>query len=482
MPVSPRLVAATAACGLLLTGLCVAASADPIVPGVPTPIDDVFADPSSSASSTASGSPTATASSTASASPTATASSTATASPTATASASATPTVSTSPKPTPVPSGAAVPSGGSIDSEGLFTQPRAKCVQFPDAAGDASTNPLSGAAGDTDDDLDVTGVAYKTTSKALQIFVKETKLDTAPSSAGGFIYDTHSFVTGFTVDSIPVELTAGATGPATAKVAGKASTAMHATAAFDVAHSNVVFTIPRDDLASAVGHSVVGAPATALTAASNADSSFGFPGFEADSAAPAKAEQRTYVIGDNTCFLPAPTTLTIDPTKAVYSDVATIAGALTTADGDAVQGALVTLSLPGQRTMAARTSSEGVASFRFRDTLQEGRWTASMAFAGTSLIGPARGTGLYTVAKETTRIAAAAARGAVIATASDNDGTRIPNHFVTFVANGKRYNVRTDAHGQAVLRRLTKGQQVTVYFASVRSLYYASKAFNAKAG
>jgi hypothetical protein len=375
-----------------------------------------------------------------------------------------------------------MPWGGTIDSDGLYTRPRPKCLQYPDVAGDAYTNPVSSGADDFDDDLDLTGVVYKTTSKALQVFATETALDDFPSSMGGFAYDTHSFGTAFTLDRRAITLTAGETGPATVEVNKTANTVLHATALFDKVYSTVVFSVPLDDLAILVGHSVLGAPATGLAASSDAESSTGLPGFTADDAAPAKEEQKTYFLGDNACFLPAPTQLTLEKTKAVYSDMVTVTGTLADLNDNVLQGALVTLSIPGMPRQQVKTDKEGAATFKFRDRLRAGTYESVMSYAGDRLYAGTTGSGQYLVYVERTAVTVSSGPHMVGALLKDDDHTPLAKMPVTFLVAGNRHVVTTDSRGRAVLSGLRKGSTVTVSFAGIGSLYSASKKVTATAG
>lgn len=463
MPVGRRLVAATAVSGVLLTGLCLAASADPIIPGVPTPVDDLL-------------NPGATTSASSTATPTSTASSTATPTATATSSESATPTATATTTATATPTG--TPTSGP-DADGLLSQPRTGCVQFTDPAGDATTNPVSGAVGDPDDDLDIINVVYKTTSTALQVFVKETKLDQAPTSTGGFIYDTHSFSTGFTLGGKVITLTAGATGPATATVGGAASTALKPTATFDIGHSNIVFSVSRAELSTLIGQDVLGASATALSASSAAESSFGLPSMDADDAAPAStapAAQKTYVVGDNNCFRPPAGVLTIGgPLKGVYTDLSTVTATIKDADGKPVAGAPIRLQLTGVPAQTRAANANGLATFTFVTPGPDGMKALTATFAGAPGVGGAVSTAYFAVRAESTLIKAVSSRGAVTATLTDNEHQPIAYQTLVFTVGKKVTKIRTNAKGVAVLTRQAKGATAKVAFGVVPRFYYAAK-------
>lgn len=386
---------------------------------------------------------------------------------------------------TPAPSGSAAPPLPRTDGPSgpvLLDQPRKKCLQFPDAAGDAATNPISGQGLESDNDLDIIGAVYRTSPDALQAYVSVTTLGTGPDSTfSGNFYDTHSFSTGFTLGGKAIVLTAGATGPATATVGGTASTALHATAAFDTKHSNIVFSVPLADLATLTAQPVKGAAVTALTASSVASSSMGAPGGTGDSAAPATAAQKTYVVGDNTCFLPPAGVLTIDGNSGVYSDVTTIYGNLVDVDGAAVEGAKVTLTLTGMPAKTATTDSDGDATFTFPVTVKVGAKTVGVSFAGNADVGAATASAPFKVALESTVLKAVGSKGAVTATLSDNDGHRLAKRVVVFTVGSKVTRVTTNAKGQAVLKNLARGAAVKVSFAAVSGYYSAAKTVSAKA-
>jgi hypothetical protein len=422
---------------------------------------------SGEAAPTTAGSATPTASASASPTPTATSS----ASPTPTA--SATPTGSPTPTPTPTE---------TANAGGLFDQPRKSCVQFADPAGDASTNPASDVVGDTDDDLDIINVVYKTTPTALQAYVKATKLDTAPSSLGGAVYDTHSFSAGFTLGGKVVVLTAGATGPATATVGGVANTTLQATAKFDTTHSNLVFSVPLASLATLTGHPAAGAAMTALTASSSAESSSGLPGGgKADSAAPTTDVQKTYVVGDNTCFLPPAGKLFVDGLQGVYTDASVVTGSLQDVDGADVSGATLTLKIPGLPTRSAITNATGDAVFRFRVTLPAGSRTGVLGFSGSPTVGAVTLSEPFVVAAEKTVLKAVGAKGVITATLTDNDRSPLVRHTVVFTVGKKVTRIGTNAKGQAVLRGLAKGAVAKVTFATEPGRYSAAKPVSAKA-
>ncbi len=380
--------------------------------------------------------------------------------------------------PTPTATPTAVP-GAPV----LYDQPRKGCLQFPDATGDAATNPVSGGAGDTDSDLDITGVVYRTTGDALQAYVREKALSTGPSSVGGNVYDTHSFSTGFTIGGKAIAVTAEKSGPATATVGGTASTALHPTATFDVKNSTVVFSVPLTDLATLTGSAVTGAEVTALTAASAASGSVvPAPANTADTAAPATAAQKTYVVGSNTCFQPLPGKLFLDGDSGVYSDVTTMTASLLDASDGAVSGATLSVTVEGLPTMSAVTDALGDARFTFPVTVPAGARTASVSFLGTDAVGPVSLSQPFTVVVDKTVLKAVGGPGGVAATLTDNDKQPLAGRMVAFTVGGQVSKVKTNAKGQAFLKGIAKGTAVKVGFGGVPRYYAAAKTVSAKAG
>ena len=348
--------------GLLLTGLCLAAAAEPIIPGVPTPLDDAL-NPGATASASASATPSHLGdrhahSATASAS---------SSTPTPTATATATPTGTATPTPTPT--------GGTLDSDGLFTpaaQPDASSSRTLRATPPPTRSPE--LLGDPDDDLDIIGVVYKTTSTALQVFVTETKLDEFPTSMGGFIYDTHSFSTGFThrrqgdrADSRQ------ATGPATATVGGAASTALKPTATFDIGRSNIVFSVPRAELATLIGKDVPGSELTALSASSaRGELASACP---ASTRTPRRPPRRRPPPRRPTWSVTTPASArrracspSAARSRAPYTDLTTLTATLKDAEGKAVAGAPIKLQMAGSPALTKTTNSSGQATFVFAGT------------------------------------------------------------------------------------------------------------------
>lgn len=458
---SRRLLAVCMVSGVLLTGVTVAAaSVTSGSSGLIPIIDD-----------------------TPSATPTATGSAAATPSASATASSSASATASGTPALAP-----------TFDEDGLYTQPRKSCLQFADVPGDATTNPVS-ADLDPDDDLDLTGVVYKTSTSALQVFVKETALDTAPSSGLGLVaYDGHVFSTRFTLGGQAITLSASATGPAKAAVTGATAPSaspsasasasasgtpstgvLHPTATFDVKNSNIVFSVPRLELATLVGAPILGTRLTSLSAASTATSSMGFPDADADSAAPTKDTEKAYLVGDNTCFQPPAAKLFLSGLTATYTDQAAVTARIQDAGGAHLAGEVLTLHISGLPDRALRSNASGEVIFRFKETVHSGTRPATLSFAGSTAAGRANLSDLFTIRVESTVVKVAATRGLLTATLLDNDNAPIAKRHVTFTVGSRRYNVTTDAKGKALLRGVAKGATVKVSFAAVPTLYSAAR-------
>lgn len=385
---------------------------------------------------------------------------------------SADPSATPSGDPSADPSGG--PSGDPTPTEApqvLFDQPRKDCFLFKDATGDAKPGKAP-VSGNNDPDLDLTEIAVKSAPTALVIYSKVAALAASPAAP----FDTHTFTAAFTVGGKAVSVAATKAGAATSSPA-----TIKATAVFDTKASNVVFTIPRSDL-----ETVIGAPLTSettvtgLTITALPSNSHGGGNFDGDTATGTTPEQKSYAWGDNTCFLPPPGKLSLADSTGVYSDAATITATLHDAADAAVEGATVHLAFPGQPTRDAVTGSDGQADFTFPVTIPASVNTLTATFSGSDTVGPASGTGTFTVKPETSVLTAKGGKGTVTATLLDNDKTPLAGQIVSFTVAKKVTKVRTNAKGVAVLSKQKKGTTVKVDFAAVKDRYTAAKSVSAK--
>ena len=271
-----------------------------------------------------------------------------------------------------------------------------------------------------------------------------------------------------------VTLSATAAGPAASTVAGAASD-LKATAVFDTKSSNVVFSMPLDSLGAKTGDAVTAetAKTTALTAAPVTR-----PG---DSATGTTDAQKTYTVGDNTCFLPEAGLLTIeaDPSGA-FTDRTELFATLTEADATPVEGASVTVKLGDGAVATGLTDADGVADVTVPITSLAGPAPIVVSFAGSDTVGAVSATTPFTVVVEKTLLVAKAGKGTVTATVKDDDKRALVGRPVTFTRGGKTTTVKTDAKGVAVLRGLTAGSSVKVGVAAVARRYAAAPSVTVK--
>lgn len=381
---------------------------------------------------------------------------------------------------TPAPGPTTPGSGGGGDepsAEGpppLFAFPRAGCFLYKDDADDAAPGMDPVYSPLNDGDLDFTQVSARSATDAVSVFAKVAALGDAPETP---IFDGHKFTTSFGINGKTITAVAEGAGPATTTPA-----TAKATAVFDTAKSFVIFTFPKADLATAVGAPITaGTAITNITWTSNAVSDV-FGDFDADSAAGTTAAEKSYAIGDNSCFQPLPGIVTLDTTgRGVYSDASVVDVSVTDADENALSGVKLHLQLSGMRPMTLVSDDEGIAEFTFPVTVPAGARTLTATFLGSADAGPAGAGAPFTVSPETTVLKAVGGKGSVTATLTDNDKKPVVGQLVAFKAGSKVTKVKTNAKGVAVLSRLAKGTTVSVSFAAVPGKYLAAKAVSAKA-
>jgi hypothetical protein len=373
------------------------------------------------------------------------------------------------PSPTPSPTASAPEASGSH----LFALPRTGCAAFTDAAQDAAPTPAG-----NDPDLDVTAVNFKTDAGSLSAFVHVATLAASPALP----FDGHRFALSFTLGGKAVGLSADQAGPAAATVAGATSPDLKPTAVFDITNSNVVFTVPLAGLTAAVGTAVEGAAltnATVTTAALVAEAGEAFP---ADSATGTKAEEKTYQIGDNRCFQPAPGILALDADPSgQYSDSVEVYAVLTDASEDPVAGAQVAFGFGGATLARDTTDADGVAHAFLPIRLKAGATTMKAVFAGSDGVGPATGSRSFKVLLEKTVLKAVGSKGTVTATLHDNDRKPVPGAYLVFRVGNKSTAVKTDSKGVARIGQLASGTVVSVSFPGTKGKYAAARATSARA-
>lgn len=378
------------------------------------------------------------------------------------------PTATPSDDPTDDPTDEPTGPAEEPDPPALLDQPRAGCVLFKDAAGDAKPGRAPVSSPQNDADLDLTDVVLRSPAASLQVYAKVAALGTAPTTP---VFTGHSFSVALTIGGKALTVTATKAGAATSSVA-----AVKATAAFDTKASNVVFTLPKADLDTLVGGPLV---VSALTVTSNATNAVG--SFDGDTATGAKPEEKTYTYGDNHCFEAPYGQLSLSgPATAQFSDKATFVATLVNAEGEPVEGAYVHLVLTGEPEVKGVTDGDGKVSFLVPLTGAAGKKTLSATFRGTTEVGHTSLAKPFTVAAEKALLKAVAGKGTVTATLTDDDRTALAGQTVLFTVGSKVTKVKTNAKGVAVLSRQTKGATVKVSFAAVAGRYLAAPAVSAK--
>lgn len=414
-----------------------------------------------------------------------------TASPTASPSPSATPSPTASPSPSGTPSPTPSPTGTTPAPAGL---PAAGCNTVADPKGDAKHLP----AGIPEPDLDITGLVMQATATDLKSYLRLDKLGTSPDTALG-----HTFYTLFTVNKKVVSLAASGFDPAVlGDVADDAASASGGAlqptvrmvvagtyvpsgikATFDVTNSMVVISVPRADVAKAVG--VPFTDGTELTALyGRTASSYGpvVGGFYVDSSAPDNGTVSTakWSTGANECFGPLPGKLVnAGATSVQFTDAATVGAKLTTAAGAPLSGRTVTFTV-GSKTVSAKTASNGIAKAALNPGLVAGAYTLVTSFAGDSLAAKVSTSTPFTVAVEKTKLVLTVAKSGtkrtVTARLLDDDNKPVAGQTVNWYVNGKKVaSAKTNAAGVVTFTRAAPTQTVTAEFLAVAKRFAGSK-------
>jgi hypothetical protein len=398
------------------------------------------------------------------------------------------PSASASATPEPSPSASAPPAGGAPAPAG---GPAAGCNTFADPKGDATIVVQGPAATPNDPDLDLTGLVLQSTADSFRAYLRVDKLATRPQMSSG-----HAFYANFTVNKKAVQLITSAYDPAQLSQPGDALAAATAgqpvfvnpstrmtvagsyvpstlKGTFDAKASMVTLTIPRAELAKAVGGFDDGNVLTLVYGRDSATNP-GAGGFFVDSTAKDNSTGATaadaWTVGDNACFAaaaPAASPLTnVGAVKAQYGDVAAVGAKLVDAAGAAVAGKTVTFALGGS-TATGVTGADGVAKASL--TVKDKAGKRSLAISADD----AKTAVAFTVLVEKTALKAAGSKGAVTATLTDDDKKPVAGQAVTFTSGSKKVTAKTDAKGVAKATGLPAGN-VKVSYAGATGMYAAA--------
>lgn len=259
--------------------------------------------------------------------------------------------------------------------------PAAGCQTISDAAGDAHVNNTTQIP--SDPDLDITGVALRSTGESLMAYIKVSDLKAGPSTTDGhrftldFTFNGHVFSasgsaykngTGVIRDTLAETGQAGGTTalgvdvpsltavpPATDK--GFKESGLHVT--FDQTRDYVVVDLPIADIVKYGGKAFTGR-ITNVDARSTIDNYA--VGTIADTTNPNNTQTTdpkvAWTVGDNKCFTVA-TKLALSVKK--YVSTRTVTAKLTTATGQALPGKSVVFYLNGRKHSTVKTAANGTA-------------------------------------------------------------------------------------------------------------------------
>ena len=251
--------------------------------------------------------------------------------------------------------------------------PAAGCFTIKDDVGDAHLN--SQTAVPNDPDLDIVGVAMRTTATSLQTYIKVSNLENGPSTTDGhrffvdFTFNGHVFSMAsshYKVGTGAVRDGLAQTGQA-AKVTqlgvdvptidepatDKGFKASGLKATFDITQDWLQLDLPLADIGKYGGKAFTGA-ITGILVRSAVDNYA--VGTIADS-----AEGGKWTIGDNKCWS-TPTKLTLSVTR--YPSQRTVTARLVTSAGQALGGQTLTYYVNGKKYAVTRTNGTGTASVR----------------------------------------------------------------------------------------------------------------------
>jgi hypothetical protein len=185
--------------------------------------------------------------------------------------------------------------------------------------------------------------------------------------------------------------------------------------------------------------------------------------------------QATYVVGDDYCFGPPPTTVgSLAAPRVQWSDLATLSAVLLDENGQPLAGKQLAFQLDDGKdsTLTAITDASGRASVRYGSVVvPAARYPLSVRFGGDSGAGPSSMTGTLEVSPEAVSFDSllvtkpSATTRLITARLLDDDKTAVAGARVDWWINGKRVAGNlTDKTGRAQLRTAKPGQTVQARF------------------
>lgn len=359
----------------------------------------------------------------------------------------------------------------------------ATCLDFADDGtndGSAGSHLGVAAGAPSDDDLDIKGLALRSTDTTLEFYISVKKLGTRPTAGLGHAWEVTFTALGKNVRLDEIRYENGSLnstwGSKKVFVDNKVNTTVPLSVWEDTGKSFVVFTVDRAKLGAAVGGALSDGTVLATlgltSGTASTDSSVAADQMGVPAATP-------YKIGSEKCFPPPPTVTEAGPAVTVqYGDTATVSATLTM-DEAPIEGADLTFSIAG--TSVTRTTNEdGVATATIVPPVSAGRYTVTASFTGDESAASSSAAIPLTVTQEVTRTtiksAAAGTKRTVTATVVDDDAHPVAGQVVTWYVNGKKVTTsKTSSAGTATFSA-SAGQTVVAQFNAVAGKYLASKA------
>ncbi len=189
-----------------------------------------------------------------------------------------------------------------------------------------------------------------------------------------------------------------------------------------------------------------------------------------------------YTVGDNKCFEPPKSKLSLlTGTTVQYGDVANLSAKLTSEVGDTpVPGKTVTFAIAGVST-SRTTGADGVARAALTHNKAAGSYPLTVTFAGDDSYSTSTLSGALTVKQETVKIltpfkiAKSGTTRTVTITVQDDDKKPIAGQNVNWWVNGKKVTAKKTATNGTVTFTATAGQTVYAEFPAVAGKYLGTK-------
>ena len=395
-----------------------------------------------------------------------------------------------------------VPAVFAADAPASYPFPKAGCFTYSDPKDDAHFEVLASS------DLDITGVALRTTATALQGFARVPELT---ADGPGEPFDGHRYTLRFTFNTHVFSASGSDYGMGTGPIRdGLAETgqAAHVTqlgvdtpavdptdpnfftnkgfvesglkVTFDYKNGWVIWDLPIADIEKYGKAKFTGGLTEVGAVAQTDEYAIGSAWDTAPDTDTDGNNTGVWTVGDNKCFADATaggaaTVLSyLGDTNMQYGDTAKVAAKVVGADGKPVAGAPVTFAV-GKLQTTAKTNAKGVAQTTLSPKVTAGRYSLVTSTpsdgAKTSVKTP------FLVTTERTVLRLAKSSGKVTATLTDDDKDAVAGQGIVWTVNGKSAGTtKTNSSGQTTLKHVSKGDKVKAEFKSVKGKYAGAKA------